>query len=77
MVHQSEAELEEQLIQQLVGLGHTRVQISSEQDVLDNLHAQLGAFNSTQFSDSEFAKILNHLAKGNVFSKAKTLRDRF
>jgi len=77
MTHQSEAELEEQLVQQLMRLGHTRVQISSEQDVLDNLQAQLGVFNNTQFSDSEFDKILNHLAKGNVFQKAKTLRDRF
>ena len=31
---------------------------------------------NTAFSDKEFAAILNHLAKGNVFEKAKTLRDR-
>ena len=77
MNHQSEAQLEEQLIQQLDGLGYSRVQIHSEQAVLDNLQFQLGVFNKTTFSDREFDIILNHLAKGNVFEKAKTLRDRF
>jgi type I restriction enzyme, R subunit len=77
MVHQSEAELEEQLIQQLDGLGYTRVKIHNEQAVLDNLQAQLGAFNNTTFSSREFDIILNHLAKGSIFEKAKTLRDRF
>ncbi|MBL7897433.1 MAG: type I restriction endonuclease subunit R, partial [Crocinitomicaceae bacterium] len=34
-------------------------------------------FNKTTFTVKEFETILNHLAKGNVFEKAKTLRDRF
>lgn len=34
-------------------------------------------FNKTTFTPKEFDTILNHLAKGNVFEKAKTLRDRF
>jgi len=77
MNQQSEAQLEEQLIQQLDGLGYSRVQIHSEQAVLENLQSQLGVFNKTTFSDREFGVILNHLAKGNIFEKAKTLRDRF
>ncbi len=77
MNSQSEAQLEEQLIQQLAGLGYNRVKVNSEQAVLDNLQSQLGVFNKTTFSDREFDVILNHLAKGNVFEKAKTLRDRF
>jgi type I restriction enzyme, R subunit len=77
MVHQSETELEEQLIQKLDGLGYSCVQIHSEQNVLDNLRSQLGTFNKTIFSEREFDIILNHLAKGNVFEKSKTLRDRF
>jgi len=76
-VHQSEAELEAQLIQQLVGLDYARVQIADEAGVLSNLKDQLGTFNATTFSEREFDIILNHLAKGNVFEKAKTLRDRF
>jgi type I restriction enzyme, R subunit len=77
MVHQSEAELEEQLIQQLVGLGYSKVHVTNEQGVLDNLKSQLELFNGLTFSSREFDVILNHLAKGNVFEKSKTLRDRF
>ena len=29
------------------------------------------------YTDKEFDSIINHLAKDNVFQKAKTLRDRF
>lgn len=39
--------------------------------------AQLEAFNKTTFSKKEFDSILNHLAKGNIFQKSKTLRGRF
>ena len=45
--------------------------------LLSNLQEQLEAFNKTKFTAKEFDAILNHLAKGNVFEKAKTLRDRF
>jgi len=61
----------------LTGLGYDYVQIQNEDGVRANLQAQLGKFNHTTFSDKEFGAILNHLAKGNVFEKAKTLRDRF
>ena len=77
MVNQTEAELEAQLIKQLVGLDYDRIKVHDEASVLANLRTQLGAFNKTSFSDREFDIILNHLAKGNVFEKAKTLRDRF
>jgi type I restriction enzyme, R subunit len=77
MVHQSEAELEAKLIQQLVGLGYSKVQVTNEQGVLDNLKSQLELFNGLTFSSREFDVILNHLGKGNVFEKSKTLRDRF
>jgi type I restriction enzyme, R subunit len=77
LVHQSEAELEEQLIQQLASLNYSRINIQNETSVLVNLQVQLGKFNNTTISDREFGIILNHLAKGNVFEKAKTLRDRF
>ena len=42
-----------------------------------NLKSQLEVFNETTFTAKEFDAVLNHLAKGNVFEKAKTLRDRF
>jgi type I restriction enzyme R subunit len=45
--------------------------------LLANLKSQLERFNKTSFTAKEFDAVLNHLAKGNVFEKAKTLRDRF
>jgi type I restriction enzyme, R subunit len=77
MTTQSEALLEKNLIQQLQGLGYTFVKIKDSDMLLANLKSQLEAFNQTTFSDKEFDAILNHLAKGNIFEKAKTLRDRF
>ncbi|WKB81217.1 type I restriction endonuclease subunit R [Cellulophaga lytica] len=77
MSKQSEAQLENNLIKQLVGLGYQNVTIADGDALLSNLKTQLEAFNNTVFSTKEFTTILNHLAKGNVFEKAKTLRDRF
>ena len=77
MITQPEAILEKELVQQLVGLGYIQVHLSDEDSMLANLKQQLERFNQTSFSDKEFAGILNHLAKGNVFEKSKTLRDRF
>ncbi|MBF0430113.1 MAG: type I restriction endonuclease subunit R [Fibrobacteria bacterium] len=77
MMHQSEAVLEKELVGQLAGLGYDPVIIHDEQELTDNLQGQLERFNGTGFSDKEFAQILNHLSKGTVFEKAKTLRDWF
>jgi type I restriction enzyme R subunit len=74
---QSEALLEKNLIQQLVGLGYASVKIYDDGTFLANLKTQLESFNKTTFTSKEFDTILNHLAKGTVFEKAKTLRDRF
>ncbi|MBO6880904.1 type I restriction endonuclease subunit R [Winogradskyella sp.] len=77
MTKQSEALLEQNLIAQLVGLGYESVIITEGSALVTNLKNQLEAFNQLTFSDKEFETILNHLAKGNVFEKAKTLRGRF
>ena len=77
MSHQSEAILEANLIKQLISLGYESVKIHDGDAFVTNLKAQLQAFNDTTFTPKEFDAILNHLAKGNVFEKAKTLRDRF
>lgn len=77
MTKQSELQLENNLIKQLVGLGYQNITITDGDTLVSNLKAQLEAFNKTSFSTKEFDTILNHLAKGNVFEKAKTLRDRF
>lgn len=77
MSHQSEAVLENNLIKQLVGLGYQSAKIEDATSLISNLKAQLEQFNASTYTSKEFDAILNHLAKGNVFQKAKTLRDRF
>jgi len=77
MSHQSEAILEANLIRQLIALGYSSVKIHDGEAFVSNLKTQLDAFNKTIFTAKEFDAILNHLSKGNVFEKAKTLRDRF
>ena len=51
--------------------------LSMRMNSLANLKRQLEKHNKTSFSDSEFKRITNHLNKGNVFEKAKILRDKF
>jgi type I restriction enzyme R subunit len=74
---QSEAILEENLLKQLVSLGYEKVLIRDEAELLANLKKQLEKHNKTTLDDVEFARILNHLNKGNVFEKAKILRDKY
>ncbi|HFD32311.1 MAG TPA: HsdR family type I site-specific deoxyribonuclease [Gammaproteobacteria bacterium] len=79
---QSEQQLEDNLIKRLNRLGYDSVNISSADELRANLKAQLtihnaDALNGTNLSDAEFAKVLNHLDKSNVFARAKNLRDRF
>lgn len=77
MSYQTEQQLENNLIEQLNKLGYSSVVLPDSQALIENLKIQLEKFNNTAFSDSEFAKILNHLNKGDRFQKAKTLRDRY
>ena len=77
MSRQSEAVLEENLVKQLTSGGYEKVIIKDEDDLLSNLKSQLEKHNKTTLSDTEFDRILNHLNKGNVFEKAKILRDKF
>ena len=76
MSTQSEAQLEAELITRLTGLGYERVTIPDANALRANLKRQLEKHNGVVLSDAEFAKVLNHLDKGNVFDKAKILRDR-
>ena len=73
MTTQSEALLEKNLINQLIGMGYSSVKIQDGDALVANLKSQLELFNETTFTTKEFDAILNHLAKGNVFEKAKTL----
>lgn len=77
MSSQPEYILEQKLVEQLQSLGHKKVTIKNEDDLIQNLKKQLEIHNKTTFSDKEFEKILNHLSKGNIFEKAGILRGRF
>ncbi|MDB9741388.1 type I restriction endonuclease subunit R [Akkermansiaceae bacterium] len=76
MSTQSEQTLENNLIAQLQELGWDRVSITDEAELLVNLKQQLEIHNETTLSEREFTQVLNKLSKGNLFQKAKTLRDR-
>jgi type I restriction enzyme R subunit len=76
MSTQPEQTLENNLIAQLENLGFAKVQIADENALISNLKKQLEKHNKTTLSEQEFRQILNKLAKGNIFAKAKTLRDK-
>lgn len=77
MTTQSEQALENNLIDQLVGMAYERVQIVDEAEMVANLRVQLEMHNEIKLTDSEFDRILNHLNKGGVFDRAQTLRDKY
>lgn len=76
MTTQPEQVLEDNLVKQLVSLGYGFVAIKDEKQLLDNLKKQLEKHNQISLTNSEFEKVLNHLNKGNVFERAKILRDK-
>lgn len=73
---QSELALENNLISQLQEMKYERVAIDNESALLANLKNKLEQHNKIAFTDKEFAKVLNHLNKGNVYDRAKILRDQ-
>ena len=73
---QAEQDLENKLVDQLVGLGYEKVVIRDERYLLKNLKRQLEKHNNKTLSDSEFERVLNHLNRGTVFDRAAILRDK-
>ena len=76
MTTQPEQILESNLVIQLVKLGYEQVVIRDEASLLSNLKGQLEKHNKVLLSDNDFKQILNYINKGNVFERAKILRDR-
>jgi len=76
MTTQSEAKLEENLVRRLTGLGYDQVTIRDGGELLANLKTQIEKHNGATLSAAEFDRVLNALDRGNVFERAKTLRDR-
>jgi len=79
---QLESVLENNLLTQLQKLGYKSVVIKDEKELFANLKSQLEIHNSTDgrssvsISDNDFKQILNYINKGNIFQRAKILRDR-
>ncbi|WP_291095965.1 MULTISPECIES: type I restriction endonuclease subunit R [unclassified Empedobacter] len=73
---QPEQLLENNLIDQLVGLGYERITLRQEADVVANFKQQIEKHNKLTLTDSEFNQILIYINKGNTFDRAKTLRSR-
>ena len=74
---QSEAVLEKELIEQLVGNGYEFVNIKNEDDLITNFKQQLEKLNKCYLKDEEFRQVLLYLDQGTIFDKAKKLRDHF
>lgn len=82
MAYQSEAQLEENLINQLVNQGFHRVIISNEEQLKANFRNELfehnkPKLNNEPFTDKEFERILRHIEGKSVFQSAMILRDKF
>ena len=73
---QPEQILENVLVSQLVQLGYQKLLIRDESELLLNLKNQLEIHNNVKLSNEEFTQILNFINKGNIFERAKILRDR-
>lgn len=76
MTNQPEQILENNLVLQLQKLGYQKVNIKDENDLVTNLKKQLEMHNKVTFSDNDFKQILNAINKGNIFERAKLLRER-
>ncbi|MGL5716927.1 MAG: type I restriction endonuclease, partial [Paraclostridium sp.] len=82
MSYQSEAQLEENLIKQLVNQGFSRVTIANEDGLKNNFRNELfehnkAKLNNEPFTDKEFERILRHVEGKSVFQSAMVLRDKF
>jgi len=81
VAYQSEQELEDSLVAQLAKkIGgkqqFEKVNITDIDSLRANLKKQLSKLNGFEISDNELKQVRNALGKGNVFDKAKILRDR-
>lgn len=73
---QPEQLLENNLVAQLIKLGYKKAVVRNEAELLANLKVQLEKHNRVILSEHEFTQILNYINKGNIFQRAKILRDR-
>ena len=82
MSYQSEAQLESNLIKQLVEQGFNKVNIVDEEGLKNNFRHQIEEHNKRKLNgqpltDKEFERILRHIEGKTVFKSAMILRDKF
>ena len=82
MGYQSEAQLEEQLIEQLKKQNYERVIIEDYDALLDNFKIQFEKFNKSKLgnkalSNKEWERVFNHIGGKSIFESAKILSDKF
>lgn len=81
MAYQSEAQLEQQLIEQLKEENYSVVNIRDYDALLSNFRIQFEKLNAAKLahplSDKEWERVLNHLNGKSIFESAKVLRDKY
>ena len=82
MEYQSEAQLENQLIQLLTTQNFTKVDINNTDDLLINFRQQINklnaeALNGKDLSDKEFDRLMTQIGGKSIYQSAKILRDKF
>lgn len=82
MAYQSEAQLEQQLIEQLVSQDYEKVHIDDYDSLVSNFKIQFERFNKSKtngkpFTVKEWERIFNYISGKSIFESAKILRDKF
>lgn len=82
MGYQSEAQLEQQLIEQLKTQNYSQVTIEDYDSLLENFKVQFELFNKNKLegkplTDKEWERVFNHINGKSIFDSAKILRDKF
>lgn len=81
MAYQTEAALEENLINLLSNNGYERIRIKDEDDLKENFRKQVSKFNRERLkgkplTDKEFQRVINRMEGESVFESSKILRDK-
>jgi type I restriction enzyme, R subunit len=79
--YQSEAQLEKNMIKQLVDQGYEEVVINDESTLIQNFRIQLNRFNERKLdgqllTDTEFSRFLTMIDGKSIFDTGKILRDK-
>ncbi len=82
MAYQSEAQLEQQLVEQLQSQDYSAVSLPDYEALAANFKTQFAAFSAAKLGDTplspkEWERVLNHVSGKSIFESAKLLRDKF